>query len=253
MEHESFDLDRNFRAWSANHLIQIGTSERGARIIWFRSELQSMERESFDSDRNFRAWSANHLIQIGTSERGARIIWFRSELQSVEHESFDLDRNFGAWSTNHLIQIGTSERGARIIWFRSELRSVERGARIIWFRSELRSVEHESFDSDRNLQIFEYWSEMMVRESLIRSGGSQIIWFRSELWSGFVNLLIQIGTSNIFKRKKSPLQYLLHHLFKHVTDIAYIGYLFHFGSPVCWILSWYQPWINQSVLTWCCW
>ncbi len=28
----------------------------------------------------------------------------------------------------------------------------------------------------------------------------------------------------------------------------YNGYLFPFGSPVCSVLSWYQPWINQSVI-----
>ncbi len=47
---------RDFRAQGANHLVQIGTSER--KSIWFSSGLQS----------------ANHLHQIGTSERRARII-----------------------------------------------------------------------------------------------------------------------------------------------------------------------------------
>ncbi len=44
---------RDFRAQSANRLIQFGTSER----------------KSFDYVRDFRAQSANHLVKFGTSER----------------------------------------------------------------------------------------------------------------------------------------------------------------------------------------
>ncbi len=64
---------RDFRAQSANHLVQFGTSERRAQIIWFSSGLQS----------------ANHLIKFGTSERRAQIIWFSSGLQSAKRKSFD--------------------------------------------------------------------------------------------------------------------------------------------------------------------
>ncbi len=60
---------RDFRAQSANHLVQFGTSERRAQIIWLSSGLQSAERKSFDYVWDFRAQSANHLIQFGTSER----------------------------------------------------------------------------------------------------------------------------------------------------------------------------------------
>ncbi len=65
------------------HLVQIGTSERvsfgsvrdfRARIIWFRSGLQSAERESFGSAQDFSAQSANHLVQFVTSEHRAQII-----------------------------------------------------------------------------------------------------------------------------------------------------------------------------------
>ncbi len=74
---------RDFRAQSANHLVQFGTSEHKsfgsvrdfrAQIIWLSSGLQSAERKSFGSGRDFRAQSANHLIKFGTSERRAQII-----------------------------------------------------------------------------------------------------------------------------------------------------------------------------------
>ncbi len=134
---KSFDSDRDFGARIANHLIQIGTSERVSLIIWFRSELRSAYCKSFDSDlnayhysfdsdRNFGVRIANHLIQIGTSERVSLIIWFRSELRSAYCKSFDSDRNFGACIANHLIQIGTSERVSQIIWFRLGLWSMYR-------------------------------------------------------------------------------------------------------------------------------
>ncbi len=126
----------------ANHLVQFGTSERRARIIWLSSGLQS----------------PNHLVQLGTSERRAQIIWFSSGLQSA----------------NHLVQFGNSECRAQIIWFSSDFRAQinvscrefraqsanylikfgtsERKAQIIWFSSGLQSAERESIGSVRDFR-----------------------------------------------------------------------------------------------------
>ncbi len=108
----------------------------------------------------------------------------------------ELQSDRGLWITNHLISIGTFGAGSRIIWFRSELQSglvnnfpnwMIRNAHSevpIWndvceslFKSELCSMDRESSNLDGNF-----------------GAGLWIFWFRSELWSGFVNLLIQIGT-----------------------------------------------------------
>ncbi len=83
----SFGSVQDFRAQSANHMVQFGTSEQ-----------LCVERESYGTVRDFREQSANHLIHFGTSERRAQI-------------------------ANHLIQFGTSECRARIIWFNSRLQS----------------------------------------------------------------------------------------------------------------------------------
>ncbi len=44
MFRESIGSVRGFRARFASQLVQVGTSERRAQIIWFRSGLQSAER-----------------------------------------------------------------------------------------------------------------------------------------------------------------------------------------------------------------
>ncbi len=145
-EPKSFGSVRDFRAQSANNLVQFGTSERRAQIIWFRSGIQSAERKSFGSVRDFRAQinvscrefraqSANYLIKFGTSECRSQIIWFNSGLQSADHlikfgtserKSFGSVRDFRAQSANNLVQFGTSERRAQIIWFSSGIQSAER-------------------------------------------------------------------------------------------------------------------------------
>ncbi len=93
-ERDSFGSVRDFRAQSAIHLVQFGTSER----------------DSFGSVRDFRAQSAIHLDQFGTSER----------------DSFGSVRDFRAQSAIHLDQFGTSERKSRFIWISSGLQSTER-------------------------------------------------------------------------------------------------------------------------------
>ncbi len=73
-ERDSFGSVRYFRAQSASHSVQFGTSVRRARFIRFSSRLQSEERDSFGPVHDFRAQSAIHLVQFGTSECRARII-----------------------------------------------------------------------------------------------------------------------------------------------------------------------------------
>ncbi len=87
MERESYGSVRDFRAQSANHLIQFGTSDLRARIIWFSSGLQSANHLIQFGTSEHRAQTANHLVQFGTSERRAQIIWFGSGLQSACEQS----------------------------------------------------------------------------------------------------------------------------------------------------------------------
>ncbi len=105
-----------------NHLIQIGTSERDSRIIWFIGTSEWV-RESFDSDRDFgrTIWFRIQSVVANQLERVylIQVFWifcYRSALRSAVRESSDSDRNFGVGSWI-IIQIGTSERDSRITWF----------------------------------------------------------------------------------------------------------------------------------------
>ncbi len=165
-------------------LIQIGTSEHGSQIIWFRSEHQSGFVNHY-SDRDFGACIVNHLIQIKILERRLQIIWFRSELRSrfanllVQVGTSEQVHKFTIQiRTLDLIQIGTSEQVCE--YFGSD-RNFGTGSQIHY------SDQDFGFDSDRDfgtgLWIFWFRSELRNRftNSLFRSG--LWIWFRSGLRS----------------------------------------------------------------------
>ncbi len=155
----------------ANHL---RSELRVSQNIWFRSGLRSAYRKSFilPVDQNFGADS--------------RIIWFTLRSPDLKwcvnhHEIMNLDQNFGAgsWSLDSDRVFGAC---LRIIWFQLELGvGSQIISRIEWFTNHAPKSR----------------SETMVHKSLFKPGlqrAGPIIWFRSEIWSGFMNLLIQIGT-----------------------------------------------------------